>query len=314
MNIREQIRVPAILGPTATGKTSYSVELAKRLDGEIISCDSMQVYSHMTIGSAAIKKEEMQGIAHHLIGEISPLEDFSVAKYQKMARMYIRKVHEKNKIPIVVGGSGLYYHSIFYNMDFATQNVDPYNPLRTKLYELANTEGCEALHSILYRLDPASAERIHPNNLKKVVRAIEAIKLGSRVESFDRSNTLISYLKPLPIILYKNRQTLYEQINKRVDNMIEAGLIDEVKTLLSNGAASENISMKGIGYKEIINYLEGKSSMEAAVENIKKNSRHLAKRQITWFKKYKDALWISLDDKDQSKALEEGLKWLKNQL
>lgn len=285
-----------IAGPTAVGKTSISIELAKRLNGEIISADSMQIYKYMDIGSAKVITEEMQGIPHHMIDIVSPHENFSVAEYKKMASQIIDDILSRHKLPILVGGTGLYINSLIFNYSFTEANKDEL--YRSHLESLAIEKGKEYVHSLLRDVDMDSYCRLYPNDLKRVIRALEVYKLtGKTISEFNKDEDL--YNIPYNIfyfILTMNRATLYERINKRVDEMLKKGLVEEVINLRKSGYNSIMQSMKGIGYKEILLYLEGQITYEEAVNMIKQGSRNYAKRQITWFKKDERAVWINKDD------------------
>ena len=278
-------RILVIAGPTAVGKTEYAIEAAKAFDGEIVSCDSMQLYKYMDIGSAKPSPEERGQAVHHLIDFLDPREDFSVARYQELAKAAIGDILSRGRLPIISGGTGLYLNSILYDMDFAGASGDP--GLRGKLKAKAEAEGPEALHRMLSELDPDAAGRIHPNNVKKVIRAIERLEAGEgHVRPFDGNISENTDYDPLMVCLTRDREELYDRINRRVDALIDAGLIDEVKKLTGMCLTAEDISMKGIGYKEIIEYLDGNVTLEDAVDKIKKNTRHYAKRQLTWFRRY----------------------------
>lgn len=278
-------RILVIAGPTAVGKTEYAIEAARAFDGEIVSCDSMQLYKYMDIGSAKPSQAERGQAVHHMIDFLDPREEFSVARYQEMARRTIDEILSRGKLPVISGGTGLYLNSILYDMDFAGASGNP--GLRGELKAKAAAEGPESLHRMLSELDPDAAERIHPNNVKKVIRAIERLEAGEgRVRPFDGNISENPDYDPLMVCLTRDREELYDRINRRVDALVEAGLIDEVKKLTGMGLTAEDISMKGIGYKEIIEYLDGETSLEEAVDKIKKNTRHYAKRQLTWFRRY----------------------------
>ena len=278
-------RILVIAGPTAVGKTEYAIEAARAFNGEIVSCDSMQLYKYMDIGSAKPSQAERGQAVHHMIDFLDPREEFSVARYQEMARRTIDEILSRGKLPVISGGTGLYLNSILYDMDFAGASGNP--GLREELKAKAAAEGPESLHRMLSELDPDAAERIHPNNVKKVIRAIERLEAGEgRVRPFDGNISENSDYDPLMVCLTRDREELYDRINRRVDALVEAGLIDEVKKLTGMGLTAEDISMKGIGYKEIIEYLDGETSLEEAVDKIKKNTRHYAKRQLTWFRRY----------------------------
>ncbi len=304
--------IVVIAGPTAVGKTEYAIEIAKRINGEIISCDSMQLYKYMDIGSAKPTKEQMAEVKHYLIDMIDPGEEFSVAMYQKLAKEAIEEVFSGGKVPIIAGGTGLYLNSLIFDMDFSAPPGDgPFNQFRQELYDLAEAEGNEALYDKLKALDAEKAKEIHPNNVKKVVRAIEALKLGSAVKPLSSLETKTSDYDVILICLTRDREELYNRINRRVDILVDLGLVSEVNALKSQNLCSENISMKGIGYKEILAYLEGEYTLERAIELIKRNTRRFAKRQLTWFRRYDDMQWFNLSNyKDENTALEEVLQWL----
>jgi len=292
-----------LTGPTAVGKTSLSISLAKAVDGEIISADSMQVYKYMDIGTAKITPEETEGIPHYLISEFEPDEEFNVVKFQEYAKKYIKAIHDKNKIPILVGGTGFYIQAVLYDIEF--EETSPDNSYRDELAELAEKYGPQYLHDMLAKADPASAKAIHPNNVKRVIRALEYIKhTGEPISAHNEAQRkkespyLYRYF-----VLNKDREKLYESINKRVDIMIDKGLVDEVKRLRDMGYTKDMISMQGLGYKEIIDYLEGNCTLEEAIYTIKRDTRHYAKRQLTWFKREKDVIWINKDDFESEKDI-----------
>lgn len=279
-------RVIVLVGPTAVGKTEYSLEIAKKYNGEIVSCDSMQLYKFMSIGSAKPTEEELGTVTHHLVDFFDPRDEFSVSIYSDMARKAIKDILSRGKTPVISGGTGLYLNSILYEMDFSNKDKD--QDLRDELETLSNEELMERLTSI----DSESAARIHINNRKKLIRAIEAEGL-SDFSALDNRNPDIS---PVLIALTRDRDELYDRINRRVDLMVESGLFDEVKSLMELGLQVSDISMKGIGYKEVIDCIIGNSTFEDAVETIKKNTRHYAKRQITWFKRYSDMNWVNISE------------------
>lgn len=294
-----------IAGPTACGKTACSIELAKQINGEIISADSMQVYKLMDIGTAKIKKEEMEGIKHYLIDEFYPDEDFSIAIFQKYTKKYIKEIQDKGKIPIIVGGTGFYINSIIFDNDFKETEKD--ETYRQELESLARDKGNEYLHLKLKEVDYKSYEKIHPNNVKKVIRALEFyFQTGSPIsEHNEAEKQKIPIYKNYFFILNMNRDTLYERINERVDIMIKKGLVDEVKSLLQKGYDKNLVSMQGIGYKEIVKYIENEISLEEAIYLIKRNTRRFAKRQITWFKHQCNGNWINIDDKNFMEVIQE---------
>ena len=307
-------RILVIAGPTAVGKTEYAIEAAKAFNGEIVSCDSMQLYQYMDIGSAKPTQEERKQAVHHLIDFLDPREEFSVARYQEMARTVIDDILSRGKLPVISGGTGLYLNSILYDMDFAGASGD--EELRAMLKAKAETEGPETLHTMLAQLDPAAAERIHPNNTKKIIRAIERLQAGEgEVRPFDGNISENPDYDPLMVCLVRDREELYNRINRRVDLLIEAGLIDEVQSLTEMGLTAEDISMKGIGYKEVIDYLNGETTLDDAIDTIKKNTRHYAKRQLTWFRRYDKMNVINLSEYlNDEEAKKEFIRWLEKRL
>ena len=285
-----------LTGPTAVGKTSASIGLAKSLGCEIISADSMQVYKYMDIGSAKIMPDEMQGIPHYLVDELLPGDEFSVVRFQQMAKAAMEKIYANGHIPLVVGGTGFYIQALLYDIDFKKQDVD--EAYRKSLYDFANEHGNHALHEKLKDIDPASYESIHENNVKRVIRAIEyyhtchePISKHNETERAKQSPYSFAYF-----VLDDVRQRLYERIDKRVDIMVSNGLVDEVKKLKAMGCTSDMVSMKGIGYKEILAYLDGEYSLDEAVDKVKLESRRFAKRQLTWFRREKDTIWIEKNE------------------
>ncbi len=290
-------------GPTACGKTAVSVELAKLIDGEIISADSMQVYKYMDIGTAKVSREEMQGVRHYLIDELYPDEEFSVAVFQKMAKKALGEIYSRNKMPILVGGTGFYVNGLIYDNDFTPGEKN--NAMRLELEKEAEEKGCAYVHDILRSLDPEYAETVHPNNVKRVIRAIEYIR--DTGEKFSVYNAREKKRGPAynvrSFILNMNRERLYERIEKRIDNMIEDGLVDEVRFLMEKYPQEGLISMKGLGYKEIIGYLKGEYSLEEAIYILKRDTRHFARRQLTWFRHQSDGIWINTDEFDSPDAI-----------
>ena len=280
-----------LTGPTAVGKSELSIKLAKAINGEIISADSIQVYKELNIGSAKIMPGEMQGIKHYLIDVLDPTEDFNVFIFKKMAKEAINDIICRGKIPIIVGGTGFYIQSIIYDIDFDEEDN---SKIRLELEELAREKGNDYIHDELAKVDKASAMKIHPNNTKRVIRALEYYRLNNKPISLhnetERAKEAVFDAKYF--VLDDKRELLYERINKRVDKMIELGLVYEVRGLLDKGLDSSYNSMQGIGYKEIVEYLEGKCSLDDAVFNIKKNTRHFAKRQLTWFRREENVNWL----------------------
>ncbi|MCR1975778.1 tRNA (adenosine(37)-N6)-dimethylallyltransferase MiaA [Clostridium sporogenes] len=293
-----------LAGPTAVGKTDISIKLAKKLNGEIISADSMQIYKYMNIGSAKITKEEMNGIPHHLIDVVAPHEEFNVASFKTLAEKCIKDIWSRGKLPIIAGGTGLYINSLIYNYDFTDADRD--EDYREYLIRLSEDKGKEYVHSLLKDIDGKSYEKLYPNDLKRVVRALEVYKItGKSISEYTKENEKKLYNIPYNInyfVLNMNREVLYERINKRVDIMMDKGLIEEVKKLESMRYTPDMQSMKGIGYKEILFYLKGDISLDEAIYLIKKGSRNYAKRQLTWFRKDKRSIWI---DKDKYRSEEE---------
>ncbi len=284
-----------LTGPTSVGKTALSIALAKAVQGEIISADSMQVYKYMNIGTAKITPPEMQGVPHYLIDELEPDEEFNVVRFQHMTKQYMKQIYDKNKIPILVGGTGFYIQAVLNDIDF-TENVTN-TSYRKELEQLLDVKGGDYLHKLLSEIDPNSAKAIHPNNSKKVIRALEFVKLtGDKIsEHNEEQRKKESPYNFCYFVLNKDRAKLYETINHRVDLMLEQGLLDEVKALYAKGYNRELVSMQGLGYKEILAYLEGESSLEDAIELLKRDTRHFAKRQLTWFKREKDVIWVDKD-------------------
>lgn len=283
-----------IIGPTAVGKTKLSIELAKRYNGEIISGDSMQIYRSMDIGTAKIKPEEMEGIPHHLIDIKDPDESFSVAEFQQLVRERISDIASKGKLPIIVGGTGLYIQSVIYDYQFSEAPAD--EAFRLQLEERAKEIGNVALHEELTKVDPESASQIHPNNVRRVIRALEIFHCTGKIMSDYQNNQQPDLLYETALIgLTMEREKLYERINMRVDIMIVEGLLDEVSMLYKHGLRDCQ-SIQAIGYKEIYDYLDGKVSVEIAVENLKQNSRRYAKRQLTWFRNKMEVKWFDMTD------------------
>lgn len=281
-----------LTGPTAVGKSALSVALAKKINGEIISADSMQVYRHMDIGSAKITREEMQGVPHYLIDELSPFEEFHVARFAGAAKKYAEQIWAKGKIPLVVGGTGFYIQALLYDIDFAEQECDP--EYRSGLERLAAERGSEYLHGLLREVDPESASAIHANNKKRVIRALEYYRLtGEKISVHnERERTKASPYHFAYFVLSDDRETLYKRINARVDDMIEKGLVEEVHRLKEMGCDEHMVSMQGLGYKEILAYLNGSCTLEEAVYAVKRDTRHFAKRQLTWFHRERDVIWL----------------------
>lgn len=281
-----------LTGPTAVGKTELSILLAKEIGAEIISADSIQVYKYMDIGSAKITKEEMQGIKHYLVDELNPSEEFNVFKFKEMALKYMDEIYSKGKIPIIAGGTGFYIQSVLYDIDFSES--DDNHVYRKELEEAAKEKGYEYLHDKLKEVDSVTAKKVHPNNVKRVIRALEYYNETGKPLS-EHNEEQLKHNSPYNFkyfVLNDDRQLLYDRINKRVDNMFEKGLVKEVENLLDMGYERNLVSMQGIGYKEVVSYIAGEMNLEDTIELIKKNTRHFAKRQLTWFRREKEVTWI----------------------
>ena len=306
--MRENKKKPMIIltGPTAVGKTDLSIQLAKAMNGEIISADSMQVYRHMDIGSAKVTPEEMDGVPHHLIDVLEPEEEFNVVVFQKLAKEALTGIYERGHIPIIVGGTGFYIQALLYDIDFTENDGD--TAIRRELEKLAQTQGAGCLHQMLQEIDPESAAAIHQNNVKRVIRAIEFYRQTGKKISLhnEQEREKQSPYQFLYYVLDTDRKTLYERIDRRVDLMMEHGLVDEVKHLADMGCTRDMVSMQGLGYKEILDYLSEEISLEEAVYILKRDTRHFAKRQITWFKRERDVRWLELEQfqNDRKKVLE----------
>lgn len=297
-----------LTGPTAAGKTALSVALAKRIGGEIISADSMQVYRHMDVGSAKVTKEEMEGVPHHLIDVLDPGDAFNVVVFKELACRAASGIRKAGHIPIVAGGTGFYIQALLYDIDFTENDGDM--DYRHRLEELAANEGTAVLHEMLKKVDPESAEAIHENNVKRVIRALEFYeKTGEKISAHNETERQ----KQSPYqfayyVLNMERSRLYERIDARVDQMMGNGLLHEVEALKRLGCTRDMVSMQGLGYKEILDYLDGVISLDEAVYRIKRDTRHFAKRQLTWFKRERDVTWINQEDFDFDR--ERILKWI----
>lgn len=299
-----------LTGPTAVGKTALSIELAKAVNGEMISADSMQVYKLLDIGTAKIKQEEMQGIPHHLIDVLDPTEDFNVFLFQKMAKAALEEIYAKGKIPIVVGGTGFYIQALLYDIAFEETTESAY---RKELEQYASLHGAHALHEQLKMIDPVSYDTIHENNVKRVIRALEFYHdTGypiSRHNAQERERS--SPYQYAYFVLNDDRQKLYDRIELRIDQMLEEGLVEEVRQALAYGCTGDMVSMQGLGYKEIIPYLQGACSLDEAVYILKRDTRHFAKRQLTWFRRERDVIWV---DKTQLPDTGQQLAYMQQQL
>ena len=284
-----------LTGPTAVGKSDLSIKLAKQINGEIISADSMQVYRGMDIGSAKIRPEEMQGIRHYLIDELDPKEPFHVVKFQELAKKYMKEIWRRGKTPILVGGTGFYIQAVLYDIDFTENGED--DSYRRELEQIAVEKGADFLHQMLITVDPQAAMQIHANNIKRVIRALEFYhETGTQISQHnEQERQKVSPYNAAYFVLNDDRSAIYQRINRRVDLMMEAGLVEEVEKLRKSGCTRDMVSMQGLGYKEILDYLEGICPLEEAVYTIKRDTRHFAKRQLTWFKRERDVIWIQRD-------------------
>lgn len=295
-----------LTGPTAVGKTKLSIQLAKAIGGEIISADSMQVYKGMDIGSAKIKKEEMDGVTHYLIDVLEPNEEFHVVRFQQMAKQAMDAIYAKGNVPIVVGGTGFYIQALLYDIDFTENEED--HAYRQELEKIAQEKGNAYLHEQLRDVDPQSAEDIHANNVKRVIRALEFYhQTGTKISEHNAAERAKS--SPYDFcyfVLNDERAKLYDRINLRIDEMIKEGLVQEVEALKDKGYTKDMVSMQGLGYKEILDYLNGVTTLDEAIYILKRDTRHFAKRQITWFKRERDVIWVNKNDfhYDDEKILE----------
>lgn len=292
-----------LTGPTAVGKTALSIQLAKAVGGEIVSADSMQVYRHMDIGSAKVTEEEMEGIPHYLIDVLDPQDDFNVATFQTLARQAMDEIYSHGNIPIITGGTGFYIQALLYDIDFKENNEK--NPIRKELEQLAKEKGKEYLYEILEKKDPEYAKITHCNNVKKVIRALEYYKeTGKKLsEHNEEQRQKESPYNFAYFVLYHDREELYDRINRRVDLMMEDGLLFEVESLIKEGYTKNLVSMQGLGYKEFFDYFDGRMTLEDTVDKIKKDTRHFAKRQLTWFRREKEVIWLNKKEYEQEKDL-----------
>ena len=287
-----------LTGPTAVGKTALSIGLAKAVDGEIISADSMQVYRKMNIGTAKIQQSEMQGVRHHLIDILDPGEDFNVVLFKKYALEVMKDIYSRGKIPVVVGGTGFYIQALLYDINFEDNDNDM--SYREELQTLAAEHGNSYIHDMLAGVDPESAEKIHENNVKRVIRALEFYKkTGTKISEHNEAESQ----KESPynfeyFVLNDDRQKLYDRIDRRIDIMLEDGLLDEVKSLVDEGYSRDLVSMQGLGYKEMIDYIQERYTLDEAVYTLKRDTRHFAKRQVTWFKREKQVTWVNKNEFD----------------
>ena len=303
-----------LAGPTAVGKTAASIRLAKAVGGEIISADSMQVYRHMDIGSAKIRPEEMEGVPHYLVDVLEPEEDFNVVRFQQMAKAAAEEIYARGRIPIAAGGTGFYIQALLYDIDFTENDGD--SSFRRKLEKTAEEKGGEYLHALLQEADPEAALQIHPHNIKRMIRALEfhhqtggKISEHNETEREKESPYNFAYF-----VLTDDRSRLYDRIDRRVDLMMEEGLLDEVRFLKERGVRRDSTAMQGLGYKELYAFLDGEYPLEEAVHIIKRDTRHFAKRQLTWFKRERDVIWAdkSVIGQDDDAVIDFILKELKN--
>ena len=303
--MKQQEKKPLIIltGPTAAGKTSLSIELAKSIGGEIISADSMQVYKKMDIGTAKIRPEEMQGVPHYLIDELDPSEEFNVVAFVEKSKEAMKKIYATGHIPIIVGGTGFYIQALLYDIDFS-QHEDK-ESYRKELEQLAKEKGKEYLYEILKKKDPEYATITHCNNVKKVIRALEYYKeTGKKLsEHNEEQRQKESPYNFAYFVLYHDREELYDRINRRVDLMMEEGLLFEVESLIKEGYTKNLVSMQGLGYKEFFDYFDGRMTLEDTVDKIKKDTRRFAKRQLTWFRREKEVIWLNKKEYEQEKDL-----------
>lgn len=287
-----------LTGPTAVGKTALSIGLAKAVDGEIISADSMQVYRKMNIGTAKIQQSEMQGVRHHLIDILDPGEDFNVVLFKKYALEAMKDIYSREKIPVVVGGTGFYIQALLYDINFEDNDNDM--SYREELQTLAAEHGNSYIHDMLAGVDPESAEKIHENNVKRVIRALEFYKkTGMKISKHNEAESQ----KESPynfeyFVLNDDRQKLYDRIDRRIDIMLADGLLDEVRSLVDEGYSRDLVSMQGLGYKEMIDYIQERYTLDEAVYILKRDTRHFAKRQVTWFKREKQVTWVNKNEFD----------------
>lgn len=296
MTLTQSVKKPGLViltGPTAVGKSELAIELARQIGGEIISADSMQVYRQMDIGSAKILPEQMGGIPHHLINVLDPTEEFNVVAFQQLAKEAMAGIYARGHLPVVVGGTGFYIQALLYDIDFTENDED--TALRDGLEKLAAAQGSEILYERLRQIDPESCESIHAHNIKRVIRAIEFYeKTGTKISEHNRQQReRTSPYHFVYFVLNDDRDRLYGRIDKRVDRMMQQGLLEEVSALRAAGCTRDMVSMQGLGYKELLDYLDNRCSLEEAVYTLKRDTRHFAKRQLTWFRRERDVLWIN---------------------
>ena len=290
-------KIIAVAGPTASGKTALAVEIAKRFDGEVVSCDSMQIYKYMDIGTAKATAREQAIVPHHMIDFAEPDEKFSVADFVRLARECIDEIHSRGKLPILAGGTGLYMDSVIENIEFADFGSD--QGFRENMHKMAETDGNDAVHALLAEKDPEAAEKIHPNNIRRVIRALEVCHLtGKTFTQVNKESRRQAMYDALILGIDAERQVLYDRINLRVDKMLDEGLLAEVRKLYDMGISRDTTAMQAIGYKELIEYFDGKATLEEAIEKIKMESRRYAKRQLTWFRRNSNIHWVSIGEEN----------------
>lgn len=294
-------QIVIICGPTAVGKTAVSIKLAQKLNTDIISSDSMQIYRGMDVGTAKIRKEEMQGIKHHMIDIVEPCNEYSVSDYSMDALKIIEDLFSNDKVPLIVGGTGLYINSLIYKMDFNSSKKN--EEIRSKYRNIFEEKGIDFLYNMLVSKNSKIASTIEKNNVKRVIRALEILDNSGEIKAFEEVKIFQNY-KVNMYVLKMDREILYKNINKRVDSMITKGLVEEVEELMKKGLTSENQSMKAIGYRQILSYLEGDISKEDAIKLIKRDSRRYAKRQYTWFKRYDFSKWIDVENMNIDKIVD----------
>jgi len=308
------LKPPLIIlaGPTAVGKTELSLKLARAVGGEVVSADSMQVYRRMDIGTAKLAKEERQGIMHHLIDILEPQEDFHVAAFQSMAKKVFQEIYHRGHIPILVGGTGFYLQAVLYDIDFEEHGCD--GDIRRQLEERVLSEGVQSLYKELAGIDPKAAEKIHPNNVKRVIRALEYFRqTGRRIsEHNEEQQRRESPYNGAYFVIFMERAKLYERIDERVDTMLAQGLVQEVENLVREGVSENSTAMQGLGYKEFLPYIKGECSLEEAVYILKRDTRHFAKRQLTWFRRERDVLWLDREQYSEEELLDRMLSVLKD--
>ncbi|KJS23390.1 MAG: tRNA delta(2)-isopentenylpyrophosphate transferase [Clostridiaceae bacterium BRH_c20a] len=299
-----------LIGPTAVGKTSLSIEIAKKINGEIISADSMQVYKYLNIGTAKIRPEEAQGIPHHLVNIKKPTESFSVAEFKKLAEEKISEIYNKKKLPMLVGGTGLYVNSVINDYNFT--EIDSSQKIRADLKKIVLEQGIETLLAKLNEIDPISAQKFHPHDQRRIIRALEVYYSTGKPISQNQitSNGDNTKYKLIIVGLNLAREKLYQRINFRVDEMLKEGWLSEIENLLQHGVPIDAPGLQGLGYKQLVMYLEGWLTYEEAVELIKRDTRRFAKRQLTWFNRDKRIYWVQMDNRNENEALEEILSYL----